>query len=77
MAAAASGLPVGSPRCALLENKQQLPAKEVRQRLSRLRGRIREAASKVKDEAVREQLQQFEKVTKSWWPGSVPLLHIV
>ena len=52
-----------------LEHKQQLPAKELRQRLSRLRGRIRGAASQAKDEAVREQLQQFEKVTKSWWPG--------
>jgi hypothetical protein len=53
----------------LLENKQQRPAKDVRQRLSRLRGGIREAASQAKDQAVREQLQQFEKVTKSWWPG--------
>jgi hypothetical protein len=53
----------------LLENKPHLPAKEVRQRLSRLRGRIREVAHKARDEVVREQLRQFEKVTKSWGSG--------
>jgi hypothetical protein len=53
----------------LLENKQELPAKQVRQRMSEMRQRIRQAARKAKDQAVAEQLQQFEKVTARWWPG--------
>jgi hypothetical protein len=53
----------------LLENKKQLPAKNLRRGLSQILTRMRHAARQAKDQAVREQLQNFVKVTKSYWSG--------
>jgi len=53
----------------LLENKKQWPARKLRRRLSQILTQMRQAARQTKDEAVREQLQNFVKVTKSYWTG--------
>jgi hypothetical protein len=53
----------------LLENKKQLPAKNLRRGRSQILTRMRQAAQRTKDNAVREQLRNFAKVTKSYWPG--------
>jgi hypothetical protein len=53
----------------LLANESQRPAKAVRRQLSRVLSAMRQAAAQAEEEAVREQLQHFVKVTKSYWPG--------
>lgn len=53
----------------LLENQKKLPAKNLRRGLSQILTRMRQAAQRTKDNAVREQLRNFVKVTKSYWPG--------
>jgi hypothetical protein len=53
----------------LLENKKQLPAQKRRRQLSGILTKMRQAARQAKDEAVRKQLQNFVKVTKSYWAG--------
>ncbi len=53
----------------LLEHKKELPAKNLRRGLSQLLTKMRQAAQRTKDQAVRAQLQNFVKVTKSYWPG--------
>jgi hypothetical protein len=53
----------------LLANPQQWPAAEVRRRLSRILSALRQAAARTREEEVREQLQHFVKVTKSYRPG--------
>ena len=53
----------------LLENKKKIPAKNLRRGLSQILTKMRQAARQSKDEALREQLQTFVKVTKSYWPG--------
>ena len=53
----------------LLHNQDNLPAVQVRRRLSAILTRIRQAAKEAKEPAVGEQLQRFVKVTKSYWPG--------
>jgi hypothetical protein len=53
----------------LLENKKRLPAKNLRRGLSQILTKMRHAARLAKDKAVREQLQNFVKVTKSYWSG--------
>jgi len=53
----------------LLENKSELPAKQVRRGLSALLSKIRQAAEQAKDPVVAEQLRWFVKVTKHWWGG--------
>ena len=53
----------------LLENKKRLPAKDLRRGLSQILTRMRHAARQAKDEDVHAQLENFVKVTKSYWPG--------
>lgn len=53
----------------LLENKKKLPAKKLRRGLSQILTKMRQAAQRTKDRALREQLRNFVKVTKSYWPG--------
>jgi hypothetical protein len=53
----------------LLENEAGWPAREVRRRLGRILGQMRQAAARSKDEAVQAQLRQFVKVTRSYRPG--------
>jgi Transposase, Mutator family len=53
----------------LLENKARWPAREVRRRLGRILGQMRQAAARSEDEAVPAQLLQFVKVTRSYRPG--------
>jgi hypothetical protein len=53
----------------LLENQKQLPAKALRRGLSQILTKMRRAARQTKDDELREQLQTFVKVTKSYWPG--------
>jgi len=53
----------------LLANKKKLSAQEVRQRFSQVLTKMRKAAAAAKAGALREQLQQFVKVTKSYWRG--------
>jgi hypothetical protein len=53
----------------LLDNKKQLPAQKMRRRLSQILTKMRHAARQTKEEMVREQLQNFVKVTKSYWKG--------
>ncbi|HZY90148.1 MAG TPA: ISNCY family transposase [Gemmataceae bacterium] len=53
----------------VLANKAKRPAPEVRHRLSQILSDIRQAATRAEEEALREQLQHFVKVTKSYWPG--------
>jgi hypothetical protein len=56
----------------LLENKTKRTAQQVRQGLSALLSKIRQAAAQAKDPAVQEQLRHFVKVTKSYWSGLFP-----
>ena len=53
----------------LLANKRKLSAQAVRQRLSQVLTKMRKAAAAAKEGALREQLQHFVKVTKSYWRG--------
>ena len=53
----------------LLENKKKLPAKNLRRGLSQILTKMRQAAQRTPDKALREQLRNFVKVTKSYWPG--------
>jgi len=53
----------------LLENKKRWPAKNLRRGLSQILTKMQQAARQAQDEEVREQLQTFVKVTKSYWPG--------
>jgi len=53
----------------LLENKKQLPAKTLRRGLSQILTKMKQAARQTKDDELREQLQTFVKVTKSYWSG--------
>jgi hypothetical protein len=53
----------------VLANKAGRPAADVRHRLSQILSAIRRAAARAEAEALREQLQHFVKVTKSYWPG--------
>jgi hypothetical protein len=53
----------------LLEKKGKRPAKQVRQGLSALLSKIRQAADQAKDPVVAEQLRRFVKVTRSYWSG--------
>jgi hypothetical protein len=53
----------------LLENKKQLPAQKLRRRLSQILTKMRQAARQTKDETLGAQLQNFVKVTKSYWAG--------
>jgi hypothetical protein len=52
-----------------LKNSAKRPARAVRQRLSQLLSRMRQAAPRTKEEAVRAQLLHCVKVTKSYRPG--------
>jgi hypothetical protein len=53
----------------LLENKKNLPAKNLRHGLSQILTKMRKASQRTRDKALREQLRTFVKVTKSYWPG--------
>jgi Transposase, Mutator family len=53
----------------ILKNEEGLSAKKVRRRLVRLLVRMRQAAATTTEPSVRTGLQQFLKVTKSYWPG--------
>jgi hypothetical protein len=53
----------------VLANKKELPAKAVRQRLSQVLTKMRQAAATAQAEQVREQLAWYVKVTKSYWAG--------
>jgi hypothetical protein len=53
----------------LLQNKKKLSAKKLRRGLSQILTKMRQAAQRTKDKALREQLLHFVKVTKSYWPG--------
>lgn len=53
----------------LLENKKQLSARKLRRRLSQILTKMRQAAHQTQDEGLRSQLQNFVKVTKSYWSG--------
>jgi hypothetical protein len=53
----------------ILKNEGQLPGKAVRRRLVQLLVRMRRAAATTEEPSVRAGLQQFLKVTKSYWPG--------
>ena len=53
----------------LLDNPGQRPAVVLRRRLSRLLAALRRAATQAKEEALREQLAHFVKVTQSYRPG--------
>jgi hypothetical protein len=53
----------------VLANKKKRSAADVRHRLSRILGAMRQAAAQTKATAVREQFRHFVKVTKSYGPG--------
>jgi hypothetical protein len=53
----------------VLKNEEKLPAKRVRRRLVQLLVRMRRAAATTGEPSVKAGLQQFLKVTKSYWPG--------
>jgi hypothetical protein len=53
----------------ILKNEAALPAKTVRRRLVQLLVRMRRAAATTGESAVKAGLNQFLKVTKSYWPG--------
>ncbi|HEV3258630.1 MAG TPA: ISNCY family transposase [Gemmataceae bacterium] len=53
----------------VLANQAKRPAPEIRHRLSQILSDIRQAAARTPEEKLREQLQHFVKVTKSYWPG--------
>jgi hypothetical protein len=53
----------------ILKNENQLPAKQVRRRLTQLLVRMRRAATTAEDAAVVAGLKHFVKVTKSFWGG--------
>jgi hypothetical protein len=53
----------------VLKNAAQRPAAEVRRRLSDLLRKMRQAAPTTQEEELRDQLQHFVKVTKSYGPG--------
>jgi hypothetical protein len=53
----------------LLKNRAELPAATVRRRLSRILSGMRRAAAQTEAEELRQQLQHFVKVTKSYRPG--------
>jgi hypothetical protein len=56
----------------VLKNQAQRPAPAVRRQLSDLLKKMRQAAAQSKQEALREQLQHFVRVTTSYWPGLFP-----
>jgi hypothetical protein len=56
----------------ILKNEDQLPGKAVRRRQVQLLVRMRRAAATTKEPSVRAGLEQFLKVTKSYWPGLSP-----
>ncbi len=53
----------------LLANKAQRSAAEVRRRMSHILSAMRQASAKTEAAELRQQLQHFVKVTKSYWPG--------
>src|SRR5512142_2902383 len=53
----------------LLKNKEKLPAREVRKRLSGLLSRMRQAAAGASEPLVQQGLRHFVKVSRSYWPG--------
>jgi hypothetical protein len=53
----------------LLKNQAKRPSRQVRRRLSQLKSQMRQAAAQTQQAALREQLNHFVKVTKSYWPG--------
>ncbi len=53
----------------LLDNPKQWPADKVRSRLSQILTQLRQVARQTKNAAVIAQLQNFVKVTKSYWKG--------
>ena len=53
----------------VLKNSAQRPASAVRRQLSDLLRKMRQAAAQSKQEALKEQLQHFAKVTTSYWSG--------
>jgi hypothetical protein len=53
----------------ILKNEEGLPTKKVRRRLVPLLARMRRAAATTSEPSVRAGLQQFVKVTKSYWSG--------
>jgi hypothetical protein len=53
----------------LLKNKANLSAPKVRRRLVELLSKMRRAAGTASEASVREGLQHFLKVTKSYWSG--------
>jgi Transposase, Mutator family len=53
----------------LLKNEAELPARQVRRRLSGVLTRMRRAARQAQDGVVGGQLRHFVRVTKSWWKG--------
>jgi hypothetical protein len=53
----------------VLENKAGQAAQTVRRRLDQVVGKMRQAAKRVREGAVREQLEHFLKVTRSYRPG--------
>jgi hypothetical protein len=53
----------------VLKNEQGLTAREVRERLTGLLARMRQAAATAEEPLVREGLRHFAKVSKSYWPG--------
>jgi Transposase, Mutator family len=53
----------------LLKNEPGLPGKPLRRRMVQLLVRMRQAAATTREPAVKAGLNQFVKVTKSYWPG--------
>jgi hypothetical protein len=53
----------------VLKNEEGLPARQVRRRLVQLLVRMRKAAATTTEPSARAGLEQFLKVTKSYWPG--------
>jgi hypothetical protein len=53
----------------LAHEPKQLPAKTLRRGLSQILTKMQHAARQTKDDELREQLQTFVKVTKSYWSG--------
>jgi hypothetical protein len=53
----------------ILKNEEGLAAKKVRRRLVQLLVRMRQAAATTGEPSVRAGLEQFLKVTRSYWPG--------
>jgi hypothetical protein len=56
----------------LLANKAKRPAAAVRQRLSQILSRVRQATAQAKSPSLGQQLSHLVKVTKSYWPGLFP-----